>query len=373
MSFCRRLLGLATTVLVGSDGLITPPAYGARDLHPDARLAPARVAVPLLALSDNDQPMPPVAAVAPVLRAPSGQNKRTEQQRRRRRMWCKKYRDIVKNRVEFQTLPFVEELWGYGLSLAEIDTRFLSYKKTKKHYLYSAWRKHGHNIRTAELNRKKGDPDDQDYAGAIMNEPEVLALGLQLHRMRKAMIASGQRAQFREMLEIILTYRRRVITTYDESANREYRSRITRYHPEPSDMEGGCTDSKSMPLFTLDQYLSGGAPYVSIALDRKLYRRGKIRYGDEFRIPALDARHRAELERVGRRHIVFRAVDTGGGFTGKGFSRLDLCVTTKSYDSRYRNGGTTIGRVRLIQVKSTRTLGELISTSSGAGPRVATP
>ncbi len=112
----------------------------------------------------------------------------------------------------------------------------------------------------------------------------------------------------------------------------------TGYHPANTRMEGGYVDAQGRPLGTLQDYLDGRADYVSIALDRRLYERGAVRYGDRFRIP--------ELERRYGRPIEFRAVDTGGAFTGRGFSRVDVC--TRSAHDGLDDGVN--GRLTLVKV-----------------------
>ena len=46
-----------------------------------------------------------------------------------------------------------------------------------------------------------------------------------------------------------------------------------------------------------------------------------MKYGDRFRIPELEARHGRQIE--------FRAVDTGGAFTNRGFGRVDICTGSR--------------------------------------------
>jgi hypothetical protein len=121
----------------------------------------------------------------------------------------------------------------------------------------------------------------------------------------------------------------------------------TGYFPDDSAMEGGFFDKHGKALHTVNDYVaarqqhphdpSRWPPYVSIALDKRLYHNGTIKYGDTFRIP--------ELERKFGMPIEFRAVDTGGAFTGKGFSRVDICTSsrTNSLDA------TINGRLTLIK------------------------
>ncbi|HVE86690.1 MAG TPA: hypothetical protein VND93_27720 [Myxococcales bacterium] len=90
----------------------------------------------------------------------------------------------------------------------------------------------------------------------------------------------------------------------------------TGYFPENSKMEGGFLDRKGKPLHTLQDFLSGKAPYVSVAMDSKAFP-----YGTKLRIP--------ELEKKYGRPIEFRVVDTGGAFKGKGTSRIDICTANR--------------------------------------------
>ncbi|MBC7473856.1 MAG: hypothetical protein H7263_06155 [Candidatus Sericytochromatia bacterium] len=113
--------------------------------------------------------------------------------------------------------------------------------------------------------------------------------------------------------------------------------RATGYYPANSRLEGGFVDKQGHKLYTLQQFLSGKAPYVSIALDKKLYANGKVHYGDKFSIPELEKKYGKKIE--------FRAVDTGGAFTGKGFGRVDIC-TGSEHDSSEK---TINGKITLIK------------------------
>jgi hypothetical protein len=79
-------------------------------------------------------------------------------------------------------------------------------------------------------------------------------------------------------------------------------------------LEGGFTDRRGAPLKTLQDFLGGQASYVSVAMDKLL----KISYGAKLRIPEIEKRY--------GRLIEFRVVDTGGAFTGKGYTRIDICT-----------------------------------------------
>jgi hypothetical protein len=78
-----------------------------------------------------------------------------------------------------------------------------------------------------------------------------------------------------------------------------FRSRAGLLSPSPGDFDGSLPD-------------------VSIALDKNLYKSGAVQYGDTFRIPQIEQKY--------GREIPFKAVDTGGAFTNKGFNRVDICT-----------------------------------------------
>lgn len=91
----------------------------------------------------------------------------------------------------------------------------------------------------------------------------------------------------------------------------------TGYYPDNSAMEGGFVDRQGKKLNTLQDFLAGKADYVSVAMDKNEH----IPYGAKLRIP--------ELEKKYGRPIEFRVVDTGGAFTGKGNSRIDICTANE--------------------------------------------
>lgn len=104
---------------------------------------------------------------------------------------------------------------------------------------------------------------------------------------------------------------------------RTFQTHLTGYFPPPEGgyktrkealMEGGPLDMRGALLYTLQDYLDGKAPYVSVAMDK-----GIFNYGQLLRIPSIE-------KFFNRKTIPFRVVDTGGAFTGKGTSKLDVCV-----------------------------------------------
>lgn len=133
----------------------------------------------------------------------------------------------------------------------------------------------------------------------------------------------------------------------------------TGYYPHNSKMEGGYHDMLGKPLRTLQDFLDGKAEYVSIALDKNMYEhyikaqrqkfaktgqnkyhkymdmQPQVKYGDIFRIP--------ELEKKYGKVIIFKAVDTGGAFTDKGFSRVDIATRSNHHaKDRTINGPLTL-------------------------------
>lgn len=102
----------------------------------------------------------------------------------------------------------------------------------------------------------------------------------------------------------------------DGFEGQSYKARGTGYYPDSSAMEGGYVDRKGAKLNTLQDFLSGKAPYVSVAMDSKAFP-----YGTKLRIPELEAKYGKQIE--------FRVVDTGGAFKGKGTSRIDVCTANQ--------------------------------------------
>lgn len=96
----------------------------------------------------------------------------------------------------------------------------------------------------------------------------------------------------------------------------------TGYYPDSSALEGGFVDRRGTKLHTLQDFLAGNADYVSVAMDTHAFT-----YGQKLRIREIEVKYNKVIE--------FRVVDTGGAFTGKGRSRMDICVANKtaSYDA----------------------------------------
>jgi hypothetical protein len=105
---------------------------------------------------------------------------------------------------------------------------------------------------------------------------------------------------------------------YDPGVLSTHRARGTGYYPYNNSMEGGYEDRKGHQLYTLQDYLAGNAPYVSVAMDVPA-----ARYGTLLRIPEMESKYGVK--------IPFRVVDTGSAFKHKGRSRIDIC--TRDYDA----------------------------------------
>lgn len=113
----------------------------------------------------------------------------------------------------------------------------------------------------------------------------------------------------------------------------------TAYCPKKS--EGGLNDRTGKPLQTLQQYLSGSAPYVSVAMDSALNK--QYPYGTVIHIPALEKKYN------GGKPIEFHFVDTGGSFIGtdrhpldgqakpRGLTAIDIATDCKFMKQEWQN------------------------------------
>lgn len=104
-------------------------------------------------------------------------------------------------------------------------------------------------------------------------------------------------------------------------------ARLSAYWPattaEEEKLEGGPNDVHDRPLYSLGQYLSGAAPYVSVAADRSEF----TKYGEQIAIQELEQRY--------ERPIVFRVVDAlhadrSKVGQGTGTGRLDIRVDSRA-------------------------------------------
>ena len=97
-----------------------------------------------------------------------------------------------------------------------------------------------------------------------------------------------------------------------------YHARGTGYYPDNSALEGGFKDRMGKDLCTLQDFLAQKVNYVSVAMDKDL----NLPYGTKLGIPEISASYKTSIE--------FRVVDTGNAFTGKGYTRIDICTANYS-------------------------------------------
>lgn len=97
-------------------------------------------------------------------------------------------------------------------------------------------------------------------------------------------------------------------------------AKLTGYYPANTRMEGGFVDRFGNKLYTLQDYLEGKAPYVSVAADKPLSSRSNQPY---ISIPSLEAKYGMKIK--------FKICDTGSAFYGKGTGRLDICTRSHSH------------------------------------------
>jgi RNAse (barnase) inhibitor barstar len=115
-------------------------------------------------------------------------------------------------------------------------------------------------------------------------------------------------------------------------------TKLTGYYPDDSALEGGFKDRYGQKLNTLQDFLAGRVPYVSLAMD---YKEEMSKYMKTyFCIPQLDKNYAKEMSKEVQKkykgHILFKVVDTGGAFVHKKWKKMDICVKDKkaSYDER---------------------------------------
>jgi hypothetical protein len=137
--------------------------------------------------------------------------------------------------------------------------------------------------------------------------------------------------------------------------------RLTEYCPfQPNmteaeaKMQGGVYDRLGKPLYSLEDYLEGKAPYVSLACDHTAGPPGNAaqfrKYGMKVWIPEISENIGAYVEGVTNppRMILFRLVDTGGHFFGEkkkvrvaGYEPIDVCRRRRPAGSQSFSGKLT--------------------------------
>lgn len=108
--------------------------------------------------------------------------------------------------------------------------------------------------------------------------------------------------------------------------------KLTGYYPDGSAMEGGFHNRYGEPLQSLQDFARGKSARVSVAMDKGL---GKVRR--KLCSPELNAAY--------GRTFPLLVEDTGSAFTGKVWTRADICTGSKADSlSSHVNG-----KVRLIE------------------------
>lgn len=127
-------------------------------------------------------------------------------------------------------------------------------------------------------------------------------------------------------------------------------TKMTSYYPKNTKMEGGLCDRQGYPLNTLEDFIRGHhrpeflaranracdhkrpagyrVDYVSVAGD--LGSRG-FKVGQSMRIPQIENLLKEKLK---GRPLVFKVVDTGRAFQGKGTARIDVCRDIPEHRSK---------------------------------------
>lgn len=124
---------------------------------------------------------------------------------------------------------------------------------------------------------------------------------------------------------------------------------LTEYYPFENNltrrekrMEGGTFDRRGKPLYTLEDYVDGIAPYVSAACDSLGGAPGYVKefriYGFKAWLPKITDNISTYIDSPKTLPVIieFRLVDTGGAFRGKtkkiraaGYEPIDICRRAK--------------------------------------------
>lgn len=133
----------------------------------------------------------------------------------------------------------------------------------------------------------------------------------------------------------------------------QFNTYVTWYSPGKGDikMEGGLQDRKGAPAYTIEQYLAGKAPYVTVAMDPKVFPYGTTVTNPSFR----DASGNL---------IPFRVTDTGSAFKGVGTQKMDIATDSANKALVGPNFNTTFD----IADGTTPIIGAPTPTSAGATP-----
>jgi len=133
----------------------------------------------------------------------------------------------------------------------------------------------------------------------------------------------------------------------------QFNTYVTWYSPGKGDikMEGGLQDRRGAPVHTLEQYIAGKAPYVTVAMDLKVFPYGTTVTNPSFK----DASGNL---------IPFRVTDTGSAFKGVGTQKMDIATDSVNKALGGPNFNTTFD----IADGTTPIIGSPTPTSAGATP-----
>jgi 3D (Asp-Asp-Asp) domain-containing protein len=133
----------------------------------------------------------------------------------------------------------------------------------------------------------------------------------------------------------------------------QFNTYVTWYSPGKGDlaMEGGPLARRNLPAYTLERYLAGNAPYVTVAMDPDIFPFGTTVTNDAFR----DAKGNL---------IPFRVTDTGDAFKGAGLSKMDIATESVNKARVGPNFNTTFN----VADSSSPIIGAPTPTSAGATP-----
>jgi hypothetical protein len=121
------------------------------------------------------------------------------------------------------------------------------------------------------------------------------------------------------------------VQVYTIAAKKQYKmynAKVTLYTTESTAEEGGPKDRKGSLLNSVKSAVSNGKP-VSVSMDANAFP-----YGTILRIPEVEKFLQSHFNKPESFPFKFKVVDTGGNFTNKGKTRMDICVGASQSDVR---------------------------------------
>jgi len=134
---------------------------------------------------------------------------------------------------------------------------------------------------------------------------------------------------------------------------KQFNTYVTWYSPGKGNLavEGGPLARRNLPAYTIERYLAGEAPYVTVAMDPDIFPFGTTVTNDAFR----DTKGNL---------IPFRVTDTGSAFKGAGLSKMDIATESVNKARVGPNFNTSFQVVDGSQ----NIIGAPTPTSAGATP-----